>query len=244
MMSKTEQKDYTLGDHSQLFTVLAENLKSSFLTIARTAELASSGSDDVDGHLARVQAASSSALTMLDNYLLSLQLTQAGQRLALEPVSLAASLNDIAHQLNRTAEQRRCDLEVIVAGKYEPVMAHGAGLSAALLSLGHFFITAQSQQVHTKRPVITLAAHRTRAGIVAGLFAEVQGLHSATLRRSRKLYGRAHSPVAEMTVSGETGLFIADAILQNMSSGLRTARYQKLPGLAATFTSSQQMALV
>lgn len=241
-MSITEQKNYAENAHRRLFDTLAEDLKLSYLTIARTTELAKLEGELT--HLDTVASVAGSALELLDNYLLSMRLQRAGEDLLLEPVSLAASLSDIAHQLEAAAHQQRCDIELHIAGKYQPIMAHSAGLSAALLSLGHVFIAAQGQKQHTARPVIKLAAHRTRYGIVAGLFTDSEGLTTDMLRRARQLYGKSRSPMSQFAVNADAGVFVADSLLRNMSPGLRVARYQKLAGLAATFAPSQQLALV
>jgi hypothetical protein len=113
-----------------------------------------------------------------------------------------------------------------------------------MISLGQVLIEARSQQPASTRRVIKLAAHRTRYGISAGMFSDVKGLDSAAFRRAKHLYGDAKQPFSQLVSGGGAGVFIASSLLANMSSGLRTARYQKLNGLAATFTPSQQLALV
>jgi hypothetical protein len=240
--SNIEHKNYTSEDAQRLFDTLAESLKLPFLTIARSAELARlTGNLE---YLTHIEDSSESALELLDNYLLSARLNRAGSQLVLEPVSLSASLAEAAHRLEALAKHRNCDLELHIAGKYEPIMAHSKGLAAALQSLGQVFIDAQSQQTHTTRPVIKLAAHRTRYGIVAGMFADTEGLSTDMLRRARQLYGRSRSPLVQMSANAGAEVFVVDSLLKSMSSGLRIAHHQRLSGLAATFTPSQQLELV
>lgn len=242
MTSNIEHKSYTVEAEKRLFDTLAENLKLPFLTIARSAELATLTGDL--SQLGTIESVSDSALRLLDNYLLSTRLQNAGDDLILEPVSLAASLAEVAHNLETLAAKHNCDLELHIAGKYQPIMAHTSGLFAALLSLGQVFISAQSQQVHTKRSMIKLATHRTRHGIVAGMFADVEGLSTDMLRRAHQLYGKSYNPLISLSANTGAEVFVADSLLKSMSSGLRVARHQKLTGLAATFTPSQQLALV
>lgn len=242
MTSNIEHKSYTHDEEKRLFDTLAESLKTPFLSIARSAELIALTGDQE--HLVSIRSMSDATLQLLDNYLLSTRLQNAGENLILEPVSLSASLMEVAHRLETRARLQNCDIEVQIGGKYAPIMAHAVGLLAALESLGQVFIDAQSQRVHTSRPVIRLAAHRTRHGIVAGMFADVEGLGVDVLRRAKQLYGKSRSPVVQMSAGGGAEVFVADALLKNMSSGLRVARYQKLSGLAATFTPSLQLELV
>lgn len=131
-----------------------------------------------------------------------------------------------------------------MSGRYEPIMAHRAGLEAALTSLGYVFIEAQSSAPHKYRPVLKLAAHRGKTGIVAGMFADLEGLSAEMYRRGRSLYGQARQPLTQLTASSGAGIFVADSLLASMQARLRIAHHQKLTGLAATFSSSNQLHLV
>jgi hypothetical protein len=240
--SNTEHKSYTAEDNLKLFKSFAESLKLPLLHMARSAEL--SHTTGKTESLQGLMLAADELGQLIDSYILSLELQTANPELLLEPVSLSAMLSEVAHVLQPQAEQQACDLELHIAGRYEPVLANPAGLQAALLSMGQVLIEARSQQTATTRRVIKLAAHRTRYGISAGMFSDVQGLDSAAFRRAKQLYGDAKNPLSQLVSGGGAGVFIASSLLANMSSGLRTARYQKLNGLAATFTPSQQLALV
>lgn len=230
------------SDEQRLFFALTEQMKLPFLQIARASELVSITGDIT--RLSMIEKVADNALQLLDSYLLSTRLSAAGDALVLEPVSLSATLDDIAHKMEKIAHDNRCDLELHIAGRYGPIMAHPAGLQAALLNLGKVFIDVQNERTHTKRPVITLAAHRTSKGIVAGMFSDVEGLNIDMFKRAHKMYGSARQPLAQLTAQNGAGVFVADSLLVSMSSGLRVARHNKLTGLAATFAPSQQLALV
>lgn len=230
------------SDEQRLFFALTEQMKLPFLQIARASELATRTGDAT--RLRIIEELADNALQLLDSYLLSTRLTAAGDALVLEPVSLAATLDDIAHKMEKLARANRCDLELHIAGKYGPIMAHPAGLQAALLNLGKVFIDVQTERNHGKRPVITLAAHRTSKGIVAGMFSDIEGLNIDMFKRARSMYGTARQPLAQLTAQNGAGVFVADSLLISMSSGLRVARHNKLTGLAATFAPSQQLSLV
>ena len=241
-VNNLEQISYAENGQSKLIFALAEQFKLPLLRIARTAEL-TKGTLDPKA-LQDIENTADATLQLLDSFLLSSRLHEAGDQIELQPVSLAAVLQDVAHKIETIAGVSGCDIELHVAGKYGPVMAHSAGLSSALLNLGQVFVDVQSQRTHTKRPVIKLAAHRTRNGITAGLFSDVEGLNVDMFKRAKKLYGTSRQPLAQLSAHNGAGVFIADSLLETMSSGLRVAHHQRLTGLAATFTPSQQMALV
>ena len=91
---------------------------------------------------------------------------------------------------------------------------------------------------------LQLATHRTKYGIVAGVYGRLDELTPQMYRRARELQGRARQPlVASMPGSG-AGIFVADAILGAMSSRLRVGRHGKLPGFAVTLPASEQLALI
>lgn len=228
-----------------LLSAVAEQLKVPLTAIARHAELGRlTGQPDlVDVDVIRTQA--DAALQLVDSYLLGLQLMREQTQLALEPVSASSTLVDTAHTLERFARHYGVQLEVEVAGKFRPVMAHARGLRAALLSLGFALIEAQAAQDRTKGPRrLTLATHQTPHGIVTGLYGEYEGLTTEQWRSALKLYGRAPQPLTAVSAGSGAGLFVADAIFRSMSSSLRVGQYQHQNGLAATLQPSRQLQFV
>jgi light-regulated signal transduction histidine kinase (bacteriophytochrome) len=244
--ARHEQISYSDNSHylsqNKLFFALAEQLKIPLLQISRSAELARM--DSSENHLDTIENIADTTMQLVDSLLLSTRLHDAGDNLALVPVSLSAVLHDAAHKMEKNFNGGICDIELHIAGKYGPIMAHPGGLSAALINLGQAFIEVQAQREQTKRPLIKLAAHRTRNGISAGLFSDIEGLNSDMFSRSKRIYGSSRQPLAQLSAHNGAGIFIADSLLETMSSGLRVAHHQKLTGLAATFSPSQQMALV
>ncbi len=233
----------SIKNGERLLNALAEQMKLPLLQIARRAELARDEIDTAQA-LETIELAADNALKLLDYYLLSTKLAQAQPYLQLEPVSISSVLNDTAHELSRLAKQHNCELELHLAGKYEPVMAHKAGLEAALTSLGYVFIESQSGQTTGQRSLIKLAAHRSRSGIVAGMFANLDGLGASMYKRAQQLYGHARQPLVQLTSSTGAGVFVAESLLSSMSVHMHVARHQKLTGLAATFAPSRQTTLV
>lgn len=227
------------ASQERLLRALAEQLKVPFMQIARTAELAAAEGDQTAYR--HIEYTADMALRLVDSYLLSVQL-QALPNLELEPVSLSAVLQDTAHSLNQLAKRHECDLEVHLSGKYEPVMAHRQSLEAAYASLGYAFIEAVPV-TDTKHHVL-LGAHRSQAGVVAGIFGDQPGLNADMYRRARALYGNARQAMPAASAGSGAGVFVADALLKNMAAPLKLARHHNLSGLAATFLPSRQLQLI
>ena len=113
-------------------------------------------------------------LQLLDGYLLSLHLTREPEALfAAQPVSVGAVLHETRARLADVAREYRIELDLNIGGRYEPVMAHRQALISALVSVGYSLIEALPA-MGTEQLRLQLAAHRTKQGIVAGLYCDVK----------------------------------------------------------------------
>lgn len=229
----------TMQDNTGLLQSVAEQLKSPLTTIVRQSELGQLNEGLDAAGLLTIHTHAAAALNIVDSYLLGLELTWAQQELPLEPVSVSSVFTEVAHELSRFAKQYDTQLELHVAGKYEPVMSHRRGLHAALLALGYALIESYPAEDGRLR----LAVHRTPHGIVAGLYGQYEQLNTGLWRRARALAGRAPRPLSTLHGSA-AGLFVADTILQAMATRLRIGKYDKQRGFAATFLPSQQLHFV
>ena len=225
----------------QLLLSVAEQLKLPLLQIARQAELASltNASD-----LHEIQTTADTALKLIDSYVLGMNLALQGQHeLFLEPVSISSVLYDTAQQLNALAKFYGVKLELNVAGKFAPVMAHRQGLQAALVSLGASLIEAlpalESPQLR-----LQLATHRCRYGIVAGVYSDTETLTTDALRQGRKLHGKVRQPLVNVSHASGAGVFVADAILRAMRAKLQVSRHHNLYGLGAVLQPNHQLQIV
>ncbi|HSX33955.1 MAG TPA: hypothetical protein VLF91_06485 [Candidatus Saccharimonadales bacterium] len=229
--------------HSILQAV-AEQLKVPLTVIARQAELSQLAGATETLHTNDVHVQAVAALQLVDSYLLGLQLAREQTALELEPVSVSALLTDTAHSIAQFAAQYEVDVQVHIAGKYEPVMAHARGLRAALLSLSFAVAEAMAARQATSRRELMLAVHRTPHGIVTGLYGANQLLEAGQWRTALKLCGRAFQPFTGLAAGSGAGLFVADAILQSMNTRLRVGHFEHHTGLAATFQPSRQLQFV
>jgi len=227
-----------------LFLALAEGLKVPMQQIARQSELEVLLNGQQTETLGRIQSSADMMLHLLDSYLMSLRVGMMPEaKLLLEPVSVAAVLHETAEQLRSTARQYGVELHVHVDGRYEPVLANHQGLRSALVSLGYSLVEALPA-TGSRQLRLHLASHRTKHGIVAGMYGELHGLTPHLFRRSKDLAGQSRQPLVSTLPNSGAGVFVADAILQSMSSHLRVGRFHKLPGFAATLSPSEQLQLV
>lgn len=225
----------------QLLLGLAEQLKLPLLQIARRAELSSFG-QDVD--LTAIQATADSALRLIDSYVLGMRLAQDGQQsLALEPVSVSSVLYDSAHQLSSVAKFYGVNLELSIGGKYGPVLTNREGLQAAITSLGMALIEALPT-LNAQHLTLQLGAHKSRYGIVAGLYSDTETLTLQNLKKGSELLGNSRQPLVSMSHSSGAGVFVADAILQAMSLRLQTTRHNRWYGLGTVLKQNNQLQLV
>jgi K+-sensing histidine kinase KdpD len=235
-----EQSALPAQEVTQLLRSVADQLKVPLTTIARQAELGQLTGDPAQTDLAAIGVQATAALRLVDCYLLGLQLSQEQTELALEPVSVSSTLVHVAHELKEFARHYDITLEVQVAGKYAPVMAHRVGLQSALLALGYALLEGNPM----RHGQLTLAVHRTPRGIVTGIYSGYEQLTAASWRQALELYGRAPQPISALCSGNGAGLFIAEAILRSMSSRLRVGKHRNLQGLAMTLQSSQQLSFV
>jgi len=228
------------GRDTPLLRSIAEQLKTPLTIISRQIELEELKTGASNAGLQAVRTQAGSALTLVESYLLGLQLLESQTELTLEPVSVSSLLVDVAHELQGLAKVYGTELELHIAGKYQPVMAHPRGLRAALLSLGYTLL--ESYPLEQRR--LSLAVHRTPHGIVTGLYGNYEDLSSRHWRQALELQGRASQPFSAISSGSGAGIFVAQTILQAMTAQLRVGKHRNQHGLAATLQPSQQLQFV
>ncbi|MDB5169513.1 MAG: hypothetical protein JWO41_869 [Candidatus Saccharibacteria bacterium] len=224
----------------QLLLSVAEQLKLPLLQIARQAELASLHAQP---NLGLIQSTADTALRLIDGYVLGVRLNLEQSQLDVEPVSVSSILYDTGQELDAIAKAYGVSLELNIAGRYGPVMAHKQGLQTALVSLGVALIEALPA---TEAPQLKLqlAAYRCRYGIVAGLYSETEQLSLDALRQGRRLQGKVRQPLAQHSHTSGAGIFVADALLAAMDLKLQLTRHHGLFGLGTVLEPNNQLQLV
>jgi hypothetical protein len=232
--------DQTGGVHELLLRAVAEELKLPLLQVARSAELYEL--QDGGNGFTDIRTKADMALRLVDGYLLGLELNAAQSSFELEPVSVSAVLNDTAHELQRFAKLYGVSVTLDIATVHGPVMAHRRGLQAALMSLGSNLVAALS--VSEENRELQLALHRAAGGLVAGVYGTSNQLNRQNLRHARQLYGHTRQPLNCLVAGSAAGIFVADTLLQAMSSRLLPSRHANQYGLAASLPFSRQLTLV
>lgn len=228
------------GEEATLLQSVAEQLKTPLAIIARQAELGQLTGKMGLADVRSIHAQAATALTLVESYLLGLQLLYEQTELNLEPVSVSSLLVDVAHELDGFAKQYGTGLQLRIGGKYQPVMAHSRGLKSALLSVGYTLL----ESYPLSGQCLTLAVHRTPHGIVTGIYGDYQEISSRHWRKALELQGRASQPFRALTSGSGAGLFVAQTILQAMTTRLRVGKHLNQHGLATTLQSSQQLQFV
>lgn len=232
-----------MSEGSELLLSVVEELKLPLQQIARQVEQAERGGAPAGPEI--IQSTAEAALRLLENYALSIRLQNRPTALELEPVSVSSVLYDAGQQLDGLAKNYGVELELHIAGRYGTVMAHRQGLQSALVSLGAALIEALPA-LESPELKLQLASHRSRYGIVAGLYTDTPQLTNAALKRGRRLQGQRASrqPLPTISHTSGAGVFVADSILRAMQLRLSASRHHRLYGLGTVLPPNKQIELV
>lgn len=232
-------------DTTTLLRAVAEELKSPLLYIARQSELGRQQESIALETLRDMQSNADAALRLVDSYLLGLDIAQTNLELELEPVSLSSLLFDVNHLVRPLFAQHGLDIELALAGRYGQVAAHREAFTAAFMCMsgaiaGAIDVSDDNDKAHR---TVTIAVHRTPAGIVAGLYTpllsrslQLQPAHKPTTSRTSLPFGTS--------LSGGAGILVADQLFKAMNLRLRNSHFRGERGLAVTLQPSQQMRFV
>jgi hypothetical protein len=229
----------------ELLLNVAEELKMPLMQIARLAESERlSSRHDVSQNSCIIEATAESALQLIDNYALGIRLSLEPQNFDIESVSVSSVLYDTCHQLDALAKTYGVNLELNVSGRYGPVEANRRGLQAALASLGAALIEALPAIDGKRQLNLQLATHRSRYGIVAGIYSETKNVSTRTLSSARRLGMASRQPLVNLSHKGGSGVFVAEAILRAMNLSLTTSRHNNLYGIATILQPNHQLELI
>jgi hypothetical protein len=239
VMGTQEQTFQTLSQ--ELLLSVAEELKLPLLQIARLAEYSQLSGKEQDSEL--IETTAQSALKLIDNYILGVRLSLDPRRLEVENVSVSSVLYEAREELSSYAKNYGVDLDLNIAGKYGPVSANKKGLEAALVSLGAALIEALPAMA-PQQLKLQFATHRSRYGIVAGVYADTKQISLSTLQAGRKLARTSRQPLVNLSHSSGAGVFVADSILKAMDLNLTVSRHNNWYGIATILQPSYQTQLV
>jgi len=228
--------------HRYLLISLAEQLKLPFIQISNEVELCSNG---YNFDFSKVQTISDNALSLLEAYSLSLRLaSRLEYELVTESVSISSILYEALIELKSIAKLYDVQLELDINGKHGPVAVHRQGLQAAFVGLASSLIEALPAQANKKNPVLYLASHRSRYGLVAGIYSSFPDLNNRVLNRGRSLQAYSRQPLMNLSQSSASGIFIADSILKALKLNLHASRHNNLSGFGVILRPSHQLSFV
>ena len=240
---KQHAQTTTIEQQERLFLSLSEQLSQTFLRLTRIAELAPNTDEQTKSHQWElVHDVAEAAMFLTESYALNVRLLQHLASPEIEPVMISSLFYDAAQQLAPIAERYGVELQLADAPRMSPVMSDRLVLQSALVSLGQVFVAAQAENENIQP--LHFAAHRSRYGVVAGIYAEHCELSADVFRRSRSLYGIARQPLARLASGSSSGVYIADNLLSAIAAKLHVARYHNLTGLATTLPVCNQLQLV
>ncbi len=219
----------------QLFTALAEQLKTPLLQIVRLSEAPK------DNTLPKIAVISEHALRVVDAYVQSQSQNQT--ELPLEPVVSSAILYDVATDLQAFAKQWDFRLEIDQQGRGVPVLAHRESLRAMMTLLGASLIEANGEQENAPR-LLVFGTHRSARGTVVGAFSSHVEVSQRALQLTRRLHGRATQATPSLGMPGGASLAIADSLAKQMSAPLKAYRHRSLTGIGSMLLPSRQLQLI
>lgn len=216
---------------------MAEDLKVPLTRILAHAQIAKLGEPLDDDFLA---VTADSAIRLIDSYLISSQIYNLQQQLALEPVSVAAVVMDVSRQMSRLARQQNMQIQVIIGRRNNLVMAHATALHAALTTLAYSLLQAGN----SPGSKITMRVEYRAGHVLCGVFGSDQRLNSESLETIRRLRGRAARLSNRLVYGSSSGIAIADSVFDAMGCkpAVKSNRYGS--GLVAQFLPSTQLALL
>lgn len=228
-------EDYKLP--YQLLVGLADHLK---LPLLQINNLSSENSQSTES-LKTINSVSGASLKLIENYILGLRIRQRELEIINEPLSLSSVMYESAKLLENFAKQYHVNLDVSINPNLGPVIANKSAIEGVIVSVGEALIESVSSS-NIKN--ITLATHKCRYGVVAGVYANGLEVTPAMLRQGRNLVGNSRRPMPQLSHSNVSGIFIADQLLKSMNMHLLISKHKNLKGFGAIMNSSTQMQLV
>lgn len=217
-----------------LLQKVADNLKLPLIQVLHQAQL---GKITNNPDLNQIEDVSNFALKMIDNYILGLYIDD---KFDLEPLSISSVIYDSAKELDKLAVHYGVKLQVSL-NNFGPVLSNKTALEGFLMSVGWSMIESVSS---SKNKTITLATHKCRYGIVAGVYAKDINLSRSTLLHGSKIISNAKRPMPEFSHTSGAGIFVAEKLLNNIEMKLLISKHQNLRGIGTIMNTSKQLQLV
>jgi len=219
-----------------LLQKVADNIKLPLIQILHQAQL---GKINNQTDLDQIEDIANFTLKMIDNYVLGLNIND--NKFNLEPLSLSSVLYDSAKELDKLANHYGVKLQVSINNNFGPVLSNRMALEGFLMSVGLSLIESASS---TNNKVVTLATHKCRYGVVAGVYAKEINLSSSILSQGTKLIEEAKRSMPEFSHTNGAGIFVAEKLLNNINMKLMVSKHHNLKGIGTLMSTSKQLQLI
>jgi hypothetical protein len=237
-MQNKVQKEQLLRSQ-QLLSSIAEHVKQPLLYARQAAELAQHNAADFNPET--VKSVANAGLLLVEHYL-TWHHSSPGD-INDEQLGLAALMHDTADRLRVIAKSQQVSLRLGITGKHFPVIADQKLLSSGFSALGLAFIEAANTG-NSKEPEVIFGVHRSRWGLVAGVYSKDATIKADSFKRSLSLKGNARQLLPEASYSTMSGVAVADALFEKQAFRLRPSVHKGMTGLAVTLTPSPQLSLL
>lgn len=231
-------KDIYLNNSIQTLISISEYLKLPLTQINNHVELSEIGAINSNKDIADI---ASFGIELIDNYILGMKMNANKNMINNDIYSVSSIFYDSAHILNKLARQYDVDIHFNINKNLSPIITDKKAIQGALVSLGGAIIEFVS---NSDNKYITLATHKCRYGLVAGIYANDLEIGRKVLQQGIKLQSNAHRPFPELSHTNSSGVFVAKQILESMDMKLLASKHQKLRGIGMLLNSSTQMSLV
>ena len=231
-----ESGSKNLTESYYLLQKVADNIKLPLIQILHQAQL---GKINNQADLNQIEDVANFTLKMIDNYILGLKTDN--DKFDLEPLSLSSVLYDSAKELEKLASHYGVKLEVSLNNSFGPVLSNRLALEGFLMSVGWSMIESVSS---TQNKTVTLATHKCRYGVVAGVYANDVNLNKSTLKQGTKLLDSAKRSMPEFSHTSGSGIFVAEKLLNNLDMKLLVSKHHNLRGIGTLMNTSKQLQLV
>lgn len=202
---------------------LLRELKLSLYTMARQAELESSG----------VQTQAEQMMRLIDSYITACQTVYGQQTLPLSPLALGSVMHDVAMEARK--EGIRMTIET---NAHVTVATH----VMTLTSLLHSAAAALKDISGSSMVLRSYISRDQQVGV--GVFAHGLSVTDADLRAALGAAGETHMPLAGHSERSGVMLVIADGLAQALGGSLQVKRMGALRGFATVIPRSEQLAML
>ncbi|MCL5112884.1 MAG: hypothetical protein M1554_00150 [Patescibacteria group bacterium] len=218
---------------------LVEQLKLPFIQILKQLELSSINNQY--SNLRNIEISAEYAIKLIDNYILSLKIENKLIDVYPETFLVSSVLYNSVQYLESLAKMYGVDLKILIDNKSAPVTGNRIILETAILSLGMSLVEAVALN---SKPILYFATHKSRYGVVAGVYTDEIKISSKLLREGRKFKGKSSQPLQSMLYSPGAGIFIADNLFNSLKLNILISKHKNLYGLGTILSCSKQLTLV